>query len=642
MRIELEAHVKTLQNRLDTTDRKISNLELRLKNNTAERDQAVKQLAEAYYSSEQLQSENELLRTENESLKQQLAQLVSENEENTRRWQQKESSLQRKLKRREHAVLGIREFTHEVEENHQESNVRTTEVHASDSAASRHSKDKRTSTVKQDAQNNPPEVRAQIQQPIHQEKGSNRQNAERGRAPFVQLSAASHTQPEDRMKSRSRSRSRAVNINERLASKVQSDVISRINQALHFNDTTDNGCFDDTTQTIHKDLNINGRDEDWTRGSNFSDVLGHGEMDRIRRVITNEKAKQQERLAAAASAQAAENDTIRSVRSVFSTHEERQTLQPQSSTKGLTGILKNRGTQDQEDNTGRLSVKSGGQGEADQDHTTQSITSHQRHHSENSINSRIKARHRIVGEEMTSAFILPDITIHGASHGTDHPALSAGARRVLDNLAQHDGHNCTVCSRVASFETENATINIDTKKIIRIEKPVPVSDRMPVSGPYEDEPTIRPATAPGLALASVMKALQDELAHLKMELAQYQSAYNKHDMSLGLRKRKTIKARIESLLKAIDNKADQIYALYDVLEGQKQSGQQMSEQDVEITLQSIGVDVDALKQHQTLGGNNDSEDDDSEEGSDLDLPWEGIEDTTGTGSGKGRRQSWHM
>jgi hypothetical protein len=258
------------------------------------------------------------------------------------------------------------------------------------------------------------------------------------------------------------------------------------------------------------------------------------------------------------------------------------------------------------------------------------------------MKGRIKNGHRIVAEELTSAFILPDITIHGASQGNEHQVLSASARRVLDNLAQHDSHNCTVCSRVASFATENATINIDTKKTLRIEKPVPVSDRMPAAGPYEDEPTMRPATTPGLALATVMKALQDELAHLKMEHAQYMSAYNKHDMSLGRRRRKGIKTKIDSILKAIDNKADQIYALYDVLEGQKQSGQQMSEQDVEITLQNIGVDVNALWQNQTSGGNDSSEDGDSDEGSDLDLPWEGIEDTTGTESGKGRRQSWHM
>jgi hypothetical protein len=289
-----------------------------------------------------------------------------------------------------------------------------------------------------------------------------------------------------------------------------------------------------------------------------------------------------------------------------------------------------------------LSIKSGGLDAAGQDHTTQPITTHQRRHSDPSVLGRTKSRNHIVAEEMTSAFILPDITIHGNSYGTEHKALSTNARKVLDSLAQHDGHNCTLCSRVASFETENASIKIDTKKVVRIEKPVPVSNRMPVAGPYEDEPTMRPLVSPGIALATVVKGLQDELAHLKMELAQYQSMYNKHDMSLGLRKRKVLKVKIENLLKAIDTKADQIYGLYDVLEGQKQTGQEMSEEEIELTLENIGVDVNALKKKNIRGGESHSEDGESVDNSELDLPWEGIEDTTDSESVKERRQSWRL
>jgi hypothetical protein len=163
---------------------------------------------------------------------------------------------------------------------------------------------------------------------------------------------------------------------------------------------------------------------------------------------------------------------------------------------------------------------------------------------------------------------------------------------------------------------------------------------MPVPGPYEDEPTMRPATAPGIALATVMKALQDELAHLKIKCAGYQTAYNAADPTLGMRKRKYLKSKIDIMLKSIDTKADQIYALYDVLEGQKQSGQEMSDKDVEVTLLSIGVDVDAMKDDMSQDGK--SDDGKSSDGSEMDLPWEGIEDTTGPQSVKDRRQSWRV
>jgi len=689
LEIELEVQLKSLQNHLDTSDRKISNLELRLKTNTSERDQAVKQLAEAYYSSEQLKAENDSLRQENESLKQQLNAedtslrdenealrklLVSENEslkkqskaekdllnqeaesfkeqlarlasdraEIERNWQQKENSLKRKLQRREIALQELREVTREINVTH-ETKTRTSRVETTDLDLPQPNKGKRVLSAGEPEQSVQVGAKVQIHEPRQQSKASSSQKVDRGRLSFIPLPTKFQNQAEPRLKSRSRSRSRGMSANEPTTSNKLRAMLMDFEHDVQFDDTTEEGSLDDTTKTIHKDINVNRGDidHDRTQGSNYSSILGHGEMDRMREILADVKAKQQERLATAPSAQALENDTIRSTRSVRSAPEENRPIQRKPSKKGLTGILKNRDTQDQDDMTGRLSIKSGGHDAAGQDHTTQSKTTHQRRHSETSVRGRTSSRRHIVAEEMTSAFILPDITIHGNSYGAEHKALSAGARKVLDNLAQHDGHNCTVCSRVASFETENASTRIDTKKTIRIEKPIPVSDRIIVAGPYEDEPTMRPSKSPGLALATVMKGLQDELAHLKMELAQYQSMYNKYDMSLGMRKRKAIKTKIENLLKAIDTKADQIYGLYDVLEGQKQSGQQLSEEDVEITLQSIGIDVDVLKQ-KTQGGDDHSDSDDSGDDSELDLPWEGIEDTTGTESVKERRQSWRL
>ena len=137
---------------------------------------------------------------------------------------------------------------------------------------------------------------------------------------------------------------------------------------------------------------------------------------------------------------------------------------------------------------------------------------------------------------------------------------------------------------------------------------------------------MRPAQSPELALATVLKALEDELAHLKMQLVAYQGSYNKLDASLSKRKRKSLGEKIEKLLKDIDMKADQIYALYDVLEGQKQNGREMTEQEMEVTLQSIGIDTAGRTADVTATTDKssrkepDSEDDDE-------LPWEGFEST---------------
>ena len=113
--------------------------------------------------------------------------------------------------------------------------------------------------------------------------------------------------------------------------------------------------------------------------------------------------------------------------------------------------------------------------------------------------------------------------------------------------------------------------------------------------------------------------------------------------------------KVETLLKAIDVKADQIYALYDVLEGQKADGHEISEEEVEVTLQSIGIDVgevvglrggevedkdaDAAKAKRRHAWDLESADDSEDE-----LPWEGIETTVETAKsgrgGAGRRGSW--
>lgn len=266
-----------------------------------------------------------------------------------------------------------------------------------------------------------------------------------------------------------------------------------------------------------------------------------------------------------------------------------------------------------------------------------------RRHSESSILSVRSRRRSLDAENMTSAFIVPDITIRnpGASD-TQVPKLTKESQELIDNLTAHNGHNCTVCKRVI-IAGEQHDHDEATKETIRIPKPIPVSERIPEASEEEGEATMRPAQAPGLALAIVLKELEDELAHLKIQLTQYQTLYNGHDPALSKRRRKSVQQKIETTLQAIDVKADQIYALYDVLEGQKQDGHEISDEEVEITLQSIGVKAPELRlrggggdEGEENGDENENpaerhpwdlqSDEDSSEG----FPWEGIESTVET------------
>ncbi|KAL4804234.1 hypothetical protein BDV18DRAFT_166077 [Aspergillus unguis] len=245
-----------------------------------------------------------------------------------------------------------------------------------------------------------------------------------------------------------------------------------------------------------------------------------------------------------------------------------------------------------------------------------------RRFSDHSATPVAQRRRRRIGEEMTSAFILPDITLRHADLAENLTKLPEATQRVLNRATQHDGKNCTVCKQSVPGE------GCDHTDAVKIPKPVPASERMPEPSVYNEEPTLRPAQSPAVALATVLKALEDELSHLRMQLVAYQGAYNKLDASISKRQRKTLTEKIEKLLKDIDMKADQIYALYDVLEGQKQRGQEMTEQEIEVTLQSIGIDANPKLGEVTGTTDKSSRKDGAEyDEEDSELPWEGIEST---------------
>lgn len=226
-----------------------------------------------------------------------------------------------------------------------------------------------------------------------------------------------------------------------------------------------------------------------------------------------------------------------------------------------------------------------------------------------STSSRRRNRTKSI-EEMTSAFILPDITLHTG------PGAQAGD-------ISHDNLNCTACPSQDSQEKE-----------VTIPQPIPVSERET----DDTNATIRPSQPPPVALATVLKQLEDEVKHLKLQLLSYEKMYNKHDPALGRRKRLAVKQKMDSLMAEIERRSDQIYALYDVLEGQKspdadtdgeQQLQELDDEQVEETLQSLGIDVGELAQrardikevqHHPFGL--DGLDEDSE----VELPWGGFSD----------------
>ncbi|KAI3324536.1 hypothetical protein HD806DRAFT_492901 [Xylariaceae sp. AK1471] len=170
------------------------------------------------------------------------------------------------------------------------------------------------------------------------------------------------------------------------------------------------------------------------------------------------------------------------------------------------------------------------------------------------------------------------------------PVLTQSAKRVLNTLCQdHECYNCMVCTRIKSHRHEpNGKCG---KKTVRIDRPVPATDRVksPIASAheYEDQHTLRPSQDPAIALAKVMKGLKDEERHIRTAIARKQAVYDECDPSVNKRLWKQLDAEIKGLRKRRDLKRDQIYDLHDVLEGQKANAQLMSQEAIDMTITSV-------------------------------------------------------
>ncbi|KAI1436844.1 hypothetical protein GGR50DRAFT_175593 [Xylaria sp. CBS 124048] len=171
------------------------------------------------------------------------------------------------------------------------------------------------------------------------------------------------------------------------------------------------------------------------------------------------------------------------------------------------------------------------------------------------------------------------------------PGLTQCAKGVLDNLCRdHECYNCTLCARMKTQQQESSGKYL--KRTVRVDRPVPVTDRVKrkpsVSAyQYEDQPTLRPSQDPGIALAKVLKGLEDEERHLQIAINDKQSAYDSCNASHNKTLWKRLDAEIRVLRQRRDLKRDQIYDLNDVLEGQKANAQTMSQDAIDVTITSV-------------------------------------------------------
>ncbi|KAI8935347.1 hypothetical protein NX059_007932 [Plenodomus lindquistii] len=594
----LKAQLANMKTKREEEVQRWSRKESELKKKVDRRDETIRQFEDLTQG-----ETNDAIRIDNENLRNELARLAQEHEEEIEQWTEKERDLQRKIQRREDAARRTLDMTREVLAMRQD-NDQQTEGYTSKSKGkenqTRESLQRKPSLRRDDTRTR---IRNQVQQEVRNSRAVSAavQSSRAEESPRKSYTGFSRF-------SNKRSVSAPITVDKNAT--VESEVES----------TTDLSLAPRTMLTSRSILSSRPAttiqppaDLDLTELS----FINSNDIAQLRRKLEEERAAA--RQAAEQAEQGGREDTVRSQRQIredtgrsiaSAKSERRPSLVRKSSLKEHT-----QRTQFEEDVTGKLSNLDA-DNEATQ--TKQSAI-------DASMLSNTSRRRRSAPNEMTSAFIVPDIKLGTLKQATT--TLNLAHRHIPKD---HDNVNCTVCRR-EGLSTSNADF--------RVPKLIPVSVRTA----DDVDATLRPSRSPKEALALVVKELHDERAHLHAELAVSRAMLECHDPSLGNRKRLEYTASCQDLLSRISVKEMQIYHLYDVLEGQQ--NEDITEADVEELTREIRMEDAAgpakEKKKVTIRSFVDESEDESmevgreaqqekheheEEGDTQELPWEGFED----------------
>ncbi|KAK4958277.1 hypothetical protein LTR10_004703 [Elasticomyces elasticus] len=151
-------------------------------------------------------------------------------------------------------------------------------------------------------------------------------------------------------------------------------------------------------------------------------------------------------------------------------------------------------------------------------------------------------------------------------------------------------HNTSITEGAPATESKIATTAIPSKQQAKnaqvtehtttTTKPIAETTRetfmdadITTSSGFTDEDmtsaTIRPSQPPRVALMKVINGLEKEVTTLKSKLGEYQRRYQAMNPATSKRQRTIVRMKMEKALKDVENRSNQVYALHDVLAGQK-------------------------------------------------------------------------
>lgn len=512
--------------------RRWANREYELKDRIGRRDETIR-----HFQDMTQEQTNEAMRMDNENLRQELAQLSGQYEDEASRWAKREEQLRRKVDAAQEKegltreILSLRQANEQLLSRKENTTRETTTLQRRPSQRREDTRTRIANRVHEEARNARPASSSYIEKDA--------------RKSFSKASVAQRD-------TGSVSRSASAPIYNVHRTEVNSDVESTTDLSLAPRNPTysmhgANGT--PSAPSVEKPAPL-----DLTELS----YIDAEQIAQLRRALEEERAGLHARRTSESRERTTREDTARSAVSAKSTTRQ-QSLPRKSSMKDITERTK----------TGAFDDATGGASQRDAEPTQTGQTD-----VDASILSNTSRRRRSApADNMTSAFILPDLKLTSSSRRNSTVKLDI-TEKV--NNRSHDNDNCTVCRREA---TNPPTSTLQVPKL------VPVSARMPDNEP---DATMRPSVAPREALALVVKELCDERAHLHLELAAARAMLEAHDVSMGMKKRTSINEVIKDVLRLIEVKDTQIYHLYDVLEGQ--TNRDITEADVEELTREIRME----------------------------------------------------
>lgn len=173
-------------------------------------------------------------------------------------------------------------------------------------------------------------------------------------------------------------------------------------------------------------------------------------------------------------------------------------------------------------------------------------------------NTSRRRRHHL-DENMTSAYILPDITV-AAQPGVSNLGVSREAQQILHSHDPQHLQNCEVCRRMA--RKPKCPLNFTAQ----------ITDMLNSSG--LDDPTMRPKIPPAQALANVKQQINEQFLHAKQKHGEAWKQYDAIKAPITSKRHDGIsrellywQGKMEEFRLALDN-------LRDVEEGIVESGRQ--------------------------------------------------------------------